>query len=57
MWAAMERAKEWDYAAGHAVAHKAGAIIKTLDEEPFLYGKEDYRNPSLLIKRAENLND
>ena len=35
----------------------AGAIIKTLDEKPFLYGKEDYRNPSLLIKRAENLND
>ena len=31
--------------------------IKTLDEKPFLYGKEDYRNPSLLIKRAENLND
>ena len=33
----------------------AGAIIKTLDEKPFLYGKADYRNPSLLIKRAENL--
>ena len=33
------------------------AIIKTLDEKPFLYGKEDYKNPSLLIKRSENLND
>ena len=32
-------------------------LIKTLDEKPFLYGKEDYKNPSLLIKRAENLND
>ena len=57
IYAARERANEWDYAAGHAVAQNAGAIIKTLDEKPFLYGKEDYKNPSLLIKRAENLND
>ena len=55
IYAARERANEWDYAAGHAVAQNAGAIIKTLDEKPFLYGKDDYRNPSLLIKRAENL--
>ena len=57
VYAAKERANEWDYAAGHAVAQNAGAIIKTLDEKPFLYGKEDYRNPSLLIKRSKNLND
>ena len=55
IYAAKERANEWDYAAGHAVAQNAGAIIKTLDGKPFLYGKEDYRNPSLLIKRANNL--
>ena len=57
IYAAKERANEWDYAAGHAVAQNAGAIIKTLDEKPFLYGKEDYKNPSLLIKRSKNLND
>ncbi len=57
IYAASERANEWDYAAGHAVAENAGAIIKTLDDKPFLYGKEDYKNPSLLIKRSENLND
>ena len=57
IYAARERANEWDYAAGHAVAQNAGAIIKTLDGKPFLYGKEDYRNPSLLIKRSENLDD
>jgi len=57
VYAAKERANEWDYAAGHAIAQNAGAIIKTLDEKPFLYGKEDYKNPSLLIKRSENLND
>ncbi len=57
IYAARERANEWDYAAGHAVAQNAGAIIKTLDGNSFLYGKEDYRNPSILIKRSENLND
>ena len=57
IYAARERANEWDYAAGHAVAQNAGAVIKTLDGKPFLYGKNDYRNPSLLIKRSENLND
>ena len=57
VYAASERANEWDYAAGHAVAQNAGAIIKTLDDKPFLYGKEDYKNPSLLIIRSKNLND
>ncbi len=57
IYAAKERANEWDYAAGHAIAQNAGAIIKTLDEKPFLYGKEDYKNPSILIKRANNLYD
>ena len=57
IYAAKERANEWDYAAGHAIAQNAGAVIKTLEGKPFLYGKEDYKNPSLLIKRSENLND
>ena len=57
IYAAKERANEWDYAAGHAVAKNAGAIITTLDGKPFLYGKEDYRNPSLLIRRSTNLSD
>ena len=57
IYAAKERANEWDYAAGHAVATHAGAIIKTLDGKPFDYGKEDYANPSILMKRAQNLND
>tara|TARA_Y100001958_G_C21142947_1_gene481153 strand:- start:206 stop:982 length:777 start_codon:yes stop_codon:yes gene_type:complete len=57
IYAAKERANEWDYAAGHAVAENAGAIITTLDNKPFLYGKEDYKNPSLLMLRSKNLND
>ncbi len=57
IYAAKERANEWDYAAGHAVAEGAGATITTLEGKPFLYGKEDYKNPSLLILRSKNLND
>ena len=57
IYAAKERAMEWDYAAGHAVAEHAGAIITTLDGKPFLYGKSNYKNPSLLMKRSKNLND
>ena len=56
IYAARERACEWDYAAGHAIAENAGAIISTLDGKLFLYGKEDYKNPSLLIRRSKNLN-
>ena len=57
IYAAKERAHEWDYAAGHAVAEHAGAIIKTLKGEFYYYGKEDYKNHSILMKRAQNLND
>jgi 3'(2'), 5'-bisphosphate nucleotidase len=57
IYAAKERANEWDYAAGHAIAEHAGAIIKTLDGKPFYYGKENYANPSILIQRSKNLND
>jgi len=57
IYAAKERANEWDYAAGHAVAMNAGATITTLEGKPFLYGKEDYKNPSLLMLRSLNLND
>ena len=57
IYAAKERANEWDYAAGHAVAEHAGAVIKTLENNPFLYGKEDYKNPSILMRRSLNLSD
>ena len=56
-YAAKERAYEWDYAAGHAVAEGAGAIITTLENKEFKYGKSDYKNLSLIIKRSMNLND
>ena len=54
-YAAKERAYEWDYAAGHAIAESAGAIITTLENRPFKYGKNDYKNLSLMIKRSNVL--
>ena len=50
------RANEWDDAAGHAIAEHAGAIVTTLDNESFKYGKEDYKNPTILIRRSKTLN-
>ena len=54
-YAAKERAYEWDYAAGHAIAENAGAIITTLEGQSFEYGKENYKNLSLIIKRSKDL--
>ncbi len=48
-------AKEWDDAAGHAIAESAGAIVTSLENKNFQYGKEDYKNPTILIRRSENL--
>ena len=50
-----ERANEWDYAAGHAVAENAGAIITTLDKKLFYMVKKTieskYINPK--VKKFE----
>ena len=50
------QANEWDDAAGHAIAEHAGAIVTNLDEDLFQYGKTDYKNPTILIRRSTNLN-
>ncbi len=50
------RAREWDDAAGQAIAEHAGALVTNLDGKSFEYGKEDYRNPTILIRRSKNLN-
>ena len=51
------KANEWDDAAGHAIAEHAGAIVTSMENEKFVYGKENYKNPTILIKRSNNLND
>ena len=43
---------EWDIAAGHAVLAAAGGRVVTLEGEPFLYGKPDYRNGPFIASGA-----
>ena len=56
IYAAKARAFEWDIAAGHAILEHAGGIIVTLDEKKFLYGKDNYKNLSIIAKRSMDLN-
>ena len=55
LYAAKARAYEWDIAAGHAIVNHAGGIVTTPDENEFKYGKVDYKNLALLVRRSENL--
>ncbi len=55
IYAATARAKEWDIAAGHAIAEHAGAILTTFSGKKITYGKKDFANPALLLKRSNNL--
>ena len=54
-YAAEPRACEWDIAAGHAILEHAGGIITDFDENDIYYGKKDFKNPSLILKRGKIL--
>ena len=54
-YAAEPRAQEWDIAAGHAILEHAGGIVTDFDENEINYGKKDFKNPSLILKREINL--
>ena len=55
IYAANARAYEWDIAAGHAILEHAGGLITTQEGEKILYGKKDYKNLSIIAKRASNI--
>ena len=55
IYAAQARAWEWDIAAGHTILEHAGGSITTLQEEKFLYGKENFKNLGIVAKRANSL--
>ena len=54
-YVAEPRACEWDIAAGHAILKHAGGLITDFDNNEILYGKKDFRNPSLILKRSSLL--
>ena len=49
------RALEWDIAAGHAILQNAGGVITDFDGNNIMYGKENFKNSSLIIKRSNIL--
>ncbi len=55
LYPAKPRAREWDYAAGHAIAESAGAIIRTFNNKKIYYGKKHFKNPSLIVRRNSNI--
>ncbi len=55
LYVAEPRASEWDIAAGHAILKNAGGIVSDFDGNEILYGKKDFKNPGLILKRSENL--
>ncbi len=54
-YAAEPRAYEWDIAAGHAILEHAGGIITDFDGNNINYGKKEFKNPSLILKRGKIL--
>ena len=55
LYVAEPRACEWDIAAGHAILKNAGGIITDFEGKEILYGKKDFKNPSLILKRSNLL--
>ena len=55
LYVAEPRACEWDIAAGHAILKNAGGQITDFDGNEILYGKENFKNPSIILKRASIL--
>ena len=45
------RASEWDIAAGHAILEHAGGTVTDFDGNEIFYGKKNFENPSLILRR------
>ena len=50
LYVAEPRACEWDIAAGHAILEHAGGKITDFEGNEILYGKKNFKNPSIIIK-------
>ena len=53
-YVAEPRACEWDIAAGHAILKHSGGSVTDFENNEILYGKKDFKNPSLILK-SKNL--
>ena len=55
MYVTEPRACEWDIAAGHAILEHAGGEITDFNGNEILYGKPEFKNPSLILKNKNIL--
>ena len=55
LYVAEARACEWDIAAGHAILEHAGGKITDFNGDEILYGKPEFKNPSLIIRNKNIL--
>ncbi|MDC1258030.1 3'(2'),5'-bisphosphate nucleotidase CysQ [Pelagibacteraceae bacterium] len=55
LYVAEPRACEWDIAAGHAILEHAGGKITDFNGNEILYGKPEFKNPSLIVRNKSLL--
>ena len=55
VYVAEPRAKEWDIAAGHAILKNSGGTVTDLDGKEILYGKNEFKNPGIILKSTADL--
>ena len=55
VYAAEPRAREWDIAAGHAIIKNSGGVITDFDGKEIYYGKDGFKNSSIILKSSNNL--
>ena len=54
-YVAEPRAYEWDIAAGHAILEHSGGTVTDFEGNEILYGKKDFKNPSIILKNKNIL--
>ena len=54
-YVAEPRACEWDIAAGHAILKHSGGSVTDFNGQEIFYGKKDFKNPSIILKRSKIL--
>jgi len=55
LYVAEPRACEWDIAAGHAILEQAGGTVTDFEGNSILYGKPNFKNSSLILRRPKSL--
>ena len=55
VYVAEPRAHEWDIAAGHAILKNSGGVITDFNGKEILYGKDEFKNPSIILKSTSDL--